>query len=180
MKFLSVFPVLLACAAMQPARASAQAAPAQAPQPAVPHATIVYRNTQYGFCFLLPSSWKGYTIVSEQWNGTILSSGQAVHGPQLLIRHPGWTQEKPYQDIPIMVFSPAQWKQVAAVTMSVSAAPIGPEELGGNGQYVFALPPRWIGFTDDIGWQDLESWMEQNRLQAPCGKTAPLPTKNIP
>ena len=64
--------------------------------------------------------------------------------------------------------------------MSVSAAPIGPEELGQNTKYVFALPPRWIGFTDDIGWQDLESWMEQNRLQAPCGRTAPLPTKNIP
>ncbi len=119
-------------------------------------------------------------IVSEQWNGTILSSGQAVHGPQLLIRHPGWTQEKPYQDIPIMIFTPAEWKQVAAVTMSVSAAPIGPEELGQNTKYVFALPPRWIGFDDALGQDEVNAWMSQNRLQAPCGKTAALPDKNIP
>ena len=158
-----------------PASENAQAAPALSNQPAAPpQSAIVYRNTQYGFCFVLPSSWKGFTIVTEKWSGSDFSSGQVVHGPQLLIRHPKWTAEHPYQDIPIMVFTPAQWQQVEAVTMSVSAAPIGPEELGQNSKYVFALPPRWIGFTDDLGWQDLESWMEQNRLQAPCGNTAPI------
>ena len=180
MRFRKVLLFLVACAAIQPAGAGAQAVPAPASKPSAAPATIVYRNNAYGFCFVLPANWKGYTIVPEQWSGTILSSGQAVHGPQLLIRNPKWTKKTPYQDIPIMVFTPAQWQQVEAVTMSVSAAPIGPSELGQNSRYVFALPPRWIGFTDDLGQQELETWMSQNRLQAPCGKPATPPGKNIP
>ena len=165
---------------MPPASANAQAAPAPSNQPAGPAAaTIIYRNTQYGFCFVLPESWKGYTIVTEKWSGDNFSSGQTIHGPQLRIRNPQWTEAKPYQDIPIMVFTPAEWQQVEAVTMSVSAAPIGPEELGQNTKYVFALPPRWVGFDDALGQDEVNSWMEQNRLQAPCGTTAPLPAKNL-
>jgi hypothetical protein len=64
--------------------------------------------------------------------------------------------------------------------MSVSAAPIEPSKLGQSSRYVFALPPRWIGFTDDLGWQDLGTWMEQKRLQAPCGTTPAQPGKNSP
>jgi hypothetical protein len=165
---------------MQPAGATAQAASAQAPKVGAAQTTIIYRNNAYGFCFSLPESWRGYTIVAEQWSGTILNSGQAVQGPQLLIRNPKWTEEKPYQDIPIMVFTPAEWQQVEAVTMSVSAAPIGPSELGHNSQYVFALPPRWIGFDDTLGQDEVSAWTSQNRLQAPCGKTTALPGKNIP
>jgi hypothetical protein len=30
-------------------------------------ASIVYRNTEYGFSFILPASWKGYAILSNQW-----------------------------------------------------------------------------------------------------------------
>ncbi len=176
MRFRRVLLFLVACAAVLAASGSAQTDSAQAPKPSAAQATIVYRNTQYGFCFALPESWKGYTIVAEQWNGTILStglsSGQAVQGPQLLIRNPKWTEEKPYQDIPIMVFTPAQWQQVEAVTMSVSAAPIGPSELGHNSRYVFALPPRWIGFYDTLGQDELNAWMEQSRLQAPCAKSS--------
>ena len=34
---------------------------------------------------------------------------------------------------------------------SVSAAPYGPIKLGESNKYVFALPPRWVGFTDALG-----------------------------
>lgn len=169
MRFRPAFLFLVAYAAIQPPSARAQTAPAQAPKVAAAQAVIVYRNNVYGFCFVLPETWKGYTIVPEQWDGNLLSSGQAVHGPQLLIRNPKWTAANPYQDIPIMVFTPAQWKQVENVDMAVSAAPIGPQELGHNSKYVFALPPRWIGFTDTLGQDELNTWMQQNRLQAPCG-----------
>ncbi len=173
--------MLLACCAMAPASAGAQAASASSNKPApAPPSTIVYHNKQYGFCFVLPASWKGFTVVTEQWRGTVFSSGQVVHGPQLLIRNPKWTKERPYQDIPIMVFTPAQWQQVVAVTMSVSAAPIGPAKMGENSRYVFALPPRWIGFTDALGQDEVNSWMEQNRLQAPCGNKATQPVKGLP
>jgi hypothetical protein len=180
MRFHPALLFLLACAVIQPAGAGAQTAPAQVPKVGAAQTTIIYRNNAYGFCFSLPESWRGYTIVAEQWSGTILNSGQAVQGPQLLIRNPKWTEEKPYQDIPIMVFTPAEWQQVEAVTMSVSAAPIGPSELGHNSQYVFALPPRWIGFDDTLGQDEVSAWTSQNRLQAPCGKTTALPGKNIP
>jgi hypothetical protein len=165
---------------MLPVLASAQSAPTPAPKPAASQAVIVYRNAQYGFCFLLPESWKGYTIVSEEWNGNLLSSGQEVHGPQIFIRNPKWTTENPYQDIPIMIFTPAQWQQVEDVDIAVSAAPIGPSKLGQNSRYVFALPPRWIGFTDTLGQDELNAWMQQNRLQAPCGHKSAKPAGNIP
>jgi hypothetical protein len=79
-----------------------------------------------------------------------------------------------------MVFTSAEWQQVQAVTMAVSAAPIGPSELGSESKYVFALPPRWIGFTDDLGQDELNAWMQQNRLQAPCGHKSTKPAGNIP
>jgi len=179
-KIHSALFILTACAMLPPLIAGAQTAPDQnSNQPTAP-ASIVYRNAQYDFCFLLPASWKGYTIVTEQWSGQEFSTGQQVHGPQLLIRHPKWTSEHPYQDIPIMVFTPKQWKQVENVDISVSAAPIGPAQLGHNIRYVFALPPRWIGFTDALGQDELESWMNQNPLQAPCGSKSTQPIQNLP
>ena len=90
----------------------------------------------------LPESWKGYSIIEEQWEGT--SNGQLVEtGPQLLIRHPGWIQDNPRQDIPIMVFTHEQWNALQNEGFSVGAAPIGPSKLGSNSQYVFALPARY-------------------------------------
>lgn len=141
-----------------------QAAPAAAAK-----GGVVYRNVEYGFCFALPADWKGYTIVPEQWRGTDFSDGnKVVHGPQLLIRHPGWTEEKPYEDIPIMIFTPAEWAKVEKVTMSVSAAPIGPEELGHNSKYVFALPPRY-NFDALTGWEEVDKLVHGHALKAPCG-----------
>ncbi len=79
-----------------------------------------------------------------------------------------------------MIFTPVQWKQVEDVDMAVSAAPIGPSKLGQNSKYFFALPPRWIGFTDTLGQDELNAWMQQNRLQAPCGHKSVKPSGNIP
>lgn len=151
---------------------SAQTAPVPLPTP------IVYHNLQYGFCFLLPADWKGYTIVVDQWSGNVLDKPQKESGPQLLIRHPKWTKADPWQDIPIMIFTPSQWKIVAADNMAVSAAPIGPAELGQNQNYVFALPPRWIGFYDVKGIDEVQTLMNQNPFQSPCGHRNTLPATN--
>ena len=45
-----------------------------------------------------------------------------------------------------MIFTPGEWKLVAEEKMGVSAAPIGPAELGRNENYASALSPRrdWI------------------------------------
>jgi len=171
---------LVACAAMAPTLGLAQAANLPSPAPAPIPMPIVYHNTQYGFCFLLPSDWKGYTIVADKWSGTVLDTGQKESGPQLLIRNPKWTKDDPWQDIPIMIFTPSQWKIVAADDMAVSAAPIGPAELGSNKSYVFALPPRWIGFTDAKGTDEVQTLINQNPFQSPCGHKSTQPVANLP
>jgi len=170
--FLAI-PVLLAAVAY--GQAASQALSAKPPA-----APIVYRNTHYGFCFLLPVDWKGYTIVADKWSGTVLDSGQKESGPQLLIRNPRWTRDDPWQDIPIMIFTPSQWKLVKADNMAVSAAPIGPAELGRNKSYVFALPPRWIGFYDAKGIDEVQALMNRNPFQAPCGHKSTQPIENLP
>jgi len=180
MRILQAVSLLTACAAMASALARAQDANSQQPAAAPLATPIVYHNTQYGFCFLLPADWKGYTIVAEKWNGTVLDTQQKESGPQLLIRNPKWTEDDPWQDIPIMIFTPDQWKIVAADNMAVSAAPIGPAELGHSDKYVFALPPRWIGFYDVKGIDEVQALMNQNPFEAPCGHRSPQPVRNLP
>jgi len=151
---------------------AAQAPPS--PLAAGAKSPVVYRNPKYGFCFTLPASWKGYSIVMEQWNGTDFQTHKQVHGPQLLIRHPGWTADHPYEDIPIMIFTPSEWQKVEKVTMSVSAAPIGPEELGHNTRDVFALPPRY-NFDALTGWEEVDNLVHNHALKAPCAQAAAQP-----
>jgi hypothetical protein len=130
--------------------------------------TILYRNSDYGFVFILPESWKGYTIISEGWEGRSLeesTSGQVTEtGPKLLIRNPGWTKENPMEDIPIMVFKQAQWDKVQQEKISLGAAPIGPTELGKNSTYVFALPARY-NFDSLTGYKEVEQILTENPLK---------------
>jgi hypothetical protein len=170
MRVHSVLLFLVACATMR--SGGAGTATAQAPRPSAARPTIVYRNAQYGFCFSLPASWEGYTILTDEWTGELPGTKERPHGPTIVIRHPKWTQEAPRQDIPIMIFTLDEWTRVDDGDFSVSAAPIGPSELGKNSKYVFALPPRWIGFYDTLGQDELNAWMSENRLQAPCGKSS--------
>ncbi len=172
----------MVCSALAAGRWRAQTAQEQSSKPSALSTPLVYRNTQYGFCFRLPADWKGYTIVTQQWRGTLLSgNAQGPHegGPQLLIRNPNWTEGDPWQDIPIMIFTPSQWKLVDSDDMAVSAAPIGPAELGRNDKYVFALPPRWIGFYDVKGIDEVQTLMGRNPFESPCGhKSAPPVTSH--
>lgn len=133
------------------------------------NAPIEYRNIQYGFCFALPAGWKGYTIVTEQWNGTPLDGGPPMSGVKLLIRHPAWTVDNPREDIPIMIFDPANWQRVEKEEVALSAAPIGPTKLGRNRRYVFALPARW-DFDELPGWEEADQVVAGKPLKAPCGK----------
>jgi len=105
--------------------------------------TIEYRNKEYGFRFTLPGSWKGYRVLWLEWHGGVRardgSEEHSLHGPKLVIRHPKWTQEDPREDMPIMIFTISQWNEGP----DVSASPFDLTELGRNGKYVFAVPPRW-------------------------------------
>ncbi|HET8581540.1 MAG TPA: hypothetical protein VFL98_03710 [Candidatus Paceibacterota bacterium] len=137
--------------------------------PLVASGTIEYRNDAYGFSFALPDDWRGYSIVTDDWNGGMhagdAGEAEATSGPELLIRNPRYTAADPYQDIPIMIFTHAQWDAVAAGSLVVSAAPIGPSKLGENARYVFALPPRY-DFAYPDGYQEVEAIMQGKPLEA--------------
>ena len=125
---------------------NAQATPQpQATQQAAKPHSLVYLNKQYGFRFDLPASWKGYSILPGEWSGNVSGSNtsEPERGPRITIRHPFWTEAAPRQDIPIMIFTLHQWNQVQQENLIVSAAPIGPMELGRSSRYVFALPARY-------------------------------------
>jgi len=106
---------------------------------------IEYKNTDYSFTFSLPLSWKGYSVIKSNWEGNLIDAPSAAKmtGPEISIRHPSWTADKPRQDIPIMIFTLDQWSLVQQEKLSLGAAPIPPSELGRNSTYVFALPARY-------------------------------------
>ena len=126
---------------------------------------IIYTNTQYGFSFTLPLSWKGYKIIESTWEANPQEGVIAEQGPLISIRNPKWTSENPYQDIPIMIFTLAQWDSLQQGKFLVSAAPINPSELGRNTKYVFALPARY-NYVFPTGLQEVAKILEGNPLKA--------------
>ncbi|MDF2789958.1 MAG: hypothetical protein K0S80_3056 [Neobacillus sp.] len=124
----------------------------------------LYENAEYGFNFTLPLSWEGYQIVSDSWEGISTDQQQIENGQILLIRHPEWTEEKPRQDIPIMIFTLKQWSSLQNGEFHIGAAPIGPTLLGQNNEYVFALPARY-NFAFLEGYEEVETILENNPLQ---------------
>ncbi|MEI7810355.1 MAG: hypothetical protein WCI41_02235 [bacterium] len=126
---------------------------------------VVYSNTDYGFNFSLPDDWKGYSIVTNTWNGNPLTTNTKEEtGPTILIRNPKWTSAVHYEDIPIMVFTLAQWDSYVKEDYAVSAAPISATELARNNTYVFALPPRW-DFDYSEGFQEAENILRMNPIK---------------
>jgi hypothetical protein len=133
--------------------------------------SVQYKNNQYDFTFDLPADWHGYTVLNKTWSGTPESPSSPstvypqVQGPQIIIRNPQWTSAEPWQDIPIMVFTPSQWTAVLNGNLVVSAAPIPPTELGHNSTYVFALPARY-NYAFPKGWQEVDAILHTNPLHA--------------
>ena len=127
-----------------------------------------YRNPQYGFYVSLPSTWKGYSVIDETWTGyTNGPNGQVAseRGSEILIRHPAWTTKDPRQDIPVMVFTLAQWNAIQQEKFYISAAPIGPSELGRNSIYVFGLPPRY-NYAYITGWEEVDKTLQGHSFHA--------------
>jgi|GEM_PF-894021 len=129
--------------------------------------SVVYQNSQYGFDFLLPADWQGYSIVNKTWSGSGTSEqGIIATGTELLIRNPNWTAADHYEDIPVMVFTLAQWNAYDGGngTFEISAAPLPASEMGRNNRYVFAIPPRW-DFDYSTGYQEADAIVSGNPLK---------------
>ena len=140
---------------------------------------IYYVNTVYHFNYRLPASWKGFTVVQETWSGRVYDelsksyTGRTETGPKLLIRHPLWTKENPREDLPVMIFNHAQWQLIEQERLVVSAAPIGPSEMGRNSEWVFALPARW-NFDNLPGVEEATEIVEGKPL-TPTGRVESTP-----
>jgi len=161
-KFLSL--ALLSLQVLFGGCTSPEAIPFPATQSTI---SIEYHNTEYGFSFSLPVSWKGYSITNDAWRG--YDNGQSdvtvYQGPIISIRHPLWTSESPRQDIPIMVFTLVQWNSLQQGTYSVSAGGIY-TELGRNTNYVFALYSRY-NVAVLLGMEEVKTILEGNPLHTP-------------
>ena len=124
---------------------------------------LVYENNQYKFAFSLPETWQGFRLVIEEWEGRARDGKTVETGPVISIRHPEWTDNNPRQDIPIMVFTLAQWEKMQQEEFHIGAAPMGPKELGRNDQYVFALPARY-NYAFPTGYEEVEEIIENDPL----------------
>jgi len=169
---IPIVALLMTCAVLSPVFAGAQqtiSSPAneQAKQnPAAESSTdaLVYRNMKYGFTFSLPNEWKGYTIVTAQWEASDAQKGMVEHGPIINIRPPDWTKEKPRQDIPIMIFTLAQWESVEHGDFFISGTPIAPGELGRNRKYAFAVSRR-VEESDTAGAKEVNEILQRHPLR---------------
>lgn len=134
--------------------------------------SVNYINKTYGFRFSLPESWRRYSISVSQWqggDGRTYAPGEVMpppeKGPLITIGHPRSTETNPRQNIPIMIFTNAQWQMVEEGRLILSAAPVGPNELGRNLKYVFALPARYnYAFPD--GWEEVQEIISNRPLHA--------------
>lgn len=131
--------------------------------------SVEYDNKEYGFVFDLPKNWLGYTTVFGQWEGygnaTSSLDKPVAQGVTISIRNPLWTKDVPRQDIPIMVFTLAQWEKLQKEEFHIGTAPIGPKELGRNNVYVFALPARY-NYAFPVGFEEVEQVLSGNPLRA--------------
>jgi hypothetical protein len=114
---------------------------------------IVYKNDEYGFAITLPATWEAFIMQKKTWSGHLIENSKETYsGPLLLIINPALKADHRFTGIPIMVFTPDVWAMVSGPNpaVAISAAPIGPAKIGENSKYVFATPPRYIGFGDDL------------------------------
>jgi hypothetical protein len=129
------------------------------PSPSSTASSQEYRNNQFGFSIALPDTWKGYTVLNSQWSGDNIDpakpSGNIDHGPIITLRHPLWTTSSQREDMPIMIFTQAQWALIQGDKMSVGAAPFPPSLLGQNSKYVLALPARY-NYDFKTGWEEVD------------------------
>lgn len=125
---------------------------------------IEYQNSTYGFVFLLPIDWQGFTVLQKEWQGNG-QTGIVATGTEIIIRNPNWTANDHYEDIPVLVFTTAQWNAYQAGNFNVSAAPILATELNANNKYVFALPPRW-DYDYSTGYQEADRIVAESPLRA--------------
>jgi hypothetical protein len=128
--------------------------------------TVRYHNSKYNFTLSLPASWRGYSVLIQQWEGhTYIPAKDAVatteKGPVIVLRHPQWQATDPNQDIPIQVFTRSQWAAYQRGEFSIGAGGFE-EEIAHNAKFVFTFSSRFNA-SDLKGWQEAGDIVTRNR-----------------
>lgn len=128
-----------------------------------------YHNAQYGLAFFLPAGWRGYSVLSQQWDGETYSPATdktivVAHGTIITLRHPQWTASSRYQDIPILVFSRAQWDALHQGKLWPSRFAGGTmDEMWHDRMYVFGMSSRYASDDSLSERKETADIIERNR-----------------
>lgn len=106
---------------------------------------------------LTAEKFGGHWLISAVQLGAYEENGPAVYKNS-------WTAQNQRQDIPIMVFTHAQWDALQNGEFHIGAAPIGPSELARNSSYVFALPARY-NYAFPAGYEEVENILKGDPLK---------------
>jgi len=140
---------------------------------------IRYHNEQYDFTFSLPASWRGYSVLIQQWDAPLYSADDqkvvgTEHGPIIVLRHPLWKTNDLYQDIEIMVFTHSQWKDEEQGKFFPYAGGMI-SEMWHNQKYVFGLFSRYNANDDVKGWKEADDIIATNCVAHPEPTLYPNP-----
>ena len=125
-----------------------------------------YHNSQYDLTFFLPASWKGYSVLIQQWDAELRSTDYqkvigSERGPIVLLRHPQWKTNDSYQDIPIIVFTQQQWEGEHQGKFFPYAGGII-YEMWHNRKYVFGEYSRYNAYDEVKGWKEADDIIATN------------------
>ncbi len=128
-----------------------------------------YHDAQYGLAVALPAGWRGYSVSVQQLEDERYSPVEdkqiiVGHTPMITLRHPQWRAGAPYQEIPILAFTRAQWDALHRGELWPSAFAGGTmDELWHNENFVFAMSSRYNAADEVRGWKEVGEIIEQNR-----------------
>jgi hypothetical protein len=130
---------------------------------------VRYHSARYDLTFYLPASWRDYSVSVQQLDDERYSPAEdrqviVGHTPMITLRHPQWQASAPYQDIPILVFTRAQWDALhhGELWPSIFAGGVM-DELWHSRRFVFAMSSRYNAADEVRGWKEVADIVEQNR-----------------
>jgi hypothetical protein len=134
---------------------------------------IRYHNAKYDLTFYLPQTWKGYSTLTNEWEGItyVPQKDRDVvleRGPIIVLRNPLWKTNDVYQDIPIWVFTRQQWTDDKSGKMSAEGAGGVMFELWHNDKYVFGIHSRAFWAEELKDWRNAENIVDQNHARHPA------------
>jgi hypothetical protein len=131
--------------------------------------TVFYRDGRYGLTFFLPASWRGYSVSIQQIEDTTYSTAQdeqitVGQTAMITLRHPQWQARAPHQDIPILIFTRAQWDALHHGELWPSIFAGGTmDELWHSPRFVFAMSSRYNSTDEVSGRKEVAEIVKRNR-----------------